>query len=330
MNRHIADDYALWGREAIMARSDELADRIITTWPGPSAFVTAPETNPTWTALAQVLAEIPAGAWTTYSDLAAVIGTHQVPLGQRLANHPAPNAHRVLKSGGIIAANFRWLEPDRTDDPRTILEAEGVEFDEAGRANPAQRLDAEDLAVLAGLDTDGFEESDGDAATSNDRRGRFVSQVEERQSPDVVNGLVELLRAWTHLGGELDFGTSEETSCFLMPSTGSRPPWPFTIYPSGKVEVVFQHMASRPPFDDVEAREHFRELLNNIAGIDLPASKIELRPGFPMEVLQHPDRRDAVIEALAWFIATVRTSDVTEHRADGRGRSALQTAGPSE
>ena len=234
----------------------------------------------------------------------------------------------MLKSGGIIAPNFRWLEPDRTDDPRTILEAEGVEFDDAGRANPAQRLEAEDLAVLAGLDTEGFEESNGDAATSSDRRARFVSQLEELQSPDVVNGLFGLLGAWTHLGGELDFGISDETSCFLMPGIGSRPPWPFTIYPRGKVEVVFQYMASRAPFDDVEVREHFRQLLNSIDGIDLPASKIELRPGFPMEVLQHPDRRDAVIEALAWFIATVHSSEVAEHGADSLGRSALENSGP--
>ena len=76
--------------------------------------------------------------------------------------------------------------------------------------------------------------------------------------------------------------------------------------PQWSVEVVFQHMSSRPPFDDIELREQFRQHLDRIPGIDLPASKLQLRPSFPMEVLQYPDRRDAVIEALAWFMATAR------------------------
>jgi alkylated DNA nucleotide flippase Atl1 len=254
------------------------------------------------------LAEIPAGSWTTYGDLAAVIGTHPVPLGQRLANHPAPNAHRVLTFEGFVAANFRWLDSDRTDDPRTVLEAEGIDFNEEGRADPARRLAAEDLAVLTGLDTEGLGPDDQDSTPLDDRAERFSSQVTELQSAETLEGLAVMLNAWTDLGGELDFGASEETSCLLMPGIGARPAWPFTIYPSGKVEVVFQHMASRPPYDDVEVREAFRRQLDVIPGIELPASKLELRPGFSLDNLRHPDRRDAIIAALAWFIATARSS----------------------
>ena len=44
-----------------------------------------------------------------------------------------------------------------------------------------------------------------------------------------------------------------------------------------------------------------------------------------MEVLQHPDRRDAVIEALAWFMATVHSSEVasTERTASARTLAVL-------
>ncbi|CAN5521525.1 hypothetical protein BH24ACT5_BH24ACT5_00270 [soil metagenome] len=329
MNQQIAD-CAEWGRASINARADQLATRMIATWPGPNTALTAPETNTVWIALARVLAEIPAGAWTTYSDVAAVIGTHQVPLGQRLANHPAPNAHRVLKSGGIIAAGFRWLEPDRTDDPRMILEAEGVEFDDTGRANPVQRLEAEDLAILAGLYTGPLEDMNVDVVTSPDRLARFKTQVNAHQGAEVARNLSQLLDAWIHLGGKLDFGSTDETSCYLMPPIGTRPPWPFTIYPSGKVEVVFQHMASRPPFDDIEAREHFRQLLDRIPGIDLPRSKIELRPGFSLAILQQPDQRDAVIEALAWFMTTIRDADAPEPEGNETGPFSADVAASDE
>lgn len=308
MNHQIAQA-PVWNREAILARADLLAERIISTWPGPNPAAADTEANAVWSALALVLAEIPAGAWTTYGDVAAVVGTHPVPLGQRLANFPTPNAHRVLSAGGTVSSNFRWLDPNRTDTPRAVLESEGVEFDDLGRANPAQRLSAEDLAVLSGFEIDAPEPTALDNGSLHDRYMRFLEQLNEMQDPTAVDGLLTVLESWRHLGGVLDFGRADETSCFMMLSNELRRPWPFTIYPSGKVEVVFQHMASRPPFDDVQLRQSFRERLDDLSGIDLPPSKIELRPGFPIDVFRNPAVRDGVIEALAWFITTAQQQE---------------------
>ncbi|WP_236648377.1 MULTISPECIES: MGMT family protein [Micromonospora] len=97
--------------------------------------------------MTKALAELPAGSWTTYGDLAALIGSHPVPVGARLANYPLPNAHRVLQVEGIVSPNFRWADAERTDDPRDLLRAEGVEFDQYGRADQAQRIGTEDGAA---------------------------------------------------------------------------------------------------------------------------------------------------------------------------------------
>lgn len=294
-----------WGRAEILARADRLAERIISNWPGPNPAAEDTATAAVWSNLNEVLAEIPAGAWTTYGDVAAVIGTHPVPLGQRLANHPAVNAHRVLSSSGKVADNFRWLDPTRTESAREVLENEGVEFDAVGQANPSQRLTAEELALLAGLEIDG--ESPSTAAEGDAERSRqFSSQLAELQPPDVVTGVRTLLYAWMQLGGQLQFGRGQETSCFLMTAQGLNAPWPISIYPSGKAEIVFQYMASRPPFDDVGLREQFRSRLDAIADINLPASKIELRPGFSIDLLRSQTALDSVIEALAWFMETYR------------------------
>jgi alkylated DNA nucleotide flippase Atl1 len=99
----------------------------------------------------QVLAAIPAGRWTSYLDVAEVIGSHQVSVGSRLASVTAPNAYRVLKLRGTISPEFRWPDPARTDDPRELLEAEGVKFDSAGRAESSQRMPAAELAAAVGL-----------------------------------------------------------------------------------------------------------------------------------------------------------------------------------
>src|SRR5699024_2669114 len=77
--------------------------------------------------------------------------------------------------------------------------------------------------------------------------------------------------------GELRDGPT--TSCFLLsraPAKGSI--WPVAIYPDGSIEVVFQHLATRPPFDDLQLRDELRSRLNRIAGVDIPTSKLTLRP----------------------------------------------------
>lgn len=121
---------------------------ITAAWPGP-LMLTGPfrDDNPLRHSMHRLLALLPSGHWTTYGDLAKVLGTAAQPLGSRLATVPAPNAHRVLTSQGEVSAAFRWVEHDRTDDPRQLFEREGIRS-AAGRADPAQRLSVDDLALL--------------------------------------------------------------------------------------------------------------------------------------------------------------------------------------
>ncbi|MGV1009044.1 MAG: AAA family ATPase [Dermatophilaceae bacterium] len=88
------------------------------------------------------------GSWTTYGDLAELVQLPALTVGQFLARNDAPNPHRVLQSNGRVSPEFAWQDPTRTDDPKALLVAEGVEFDGSGRANPEQRLDAADLREL--------------------------------------------------------------------------------------------------------------------------------------------------------------------------------------
>ncbi|WIB01264.1 MULTISPECIES: hypothetical protein [unclassified Curtobacterium] len=62
---------------------------------------------------------------------------------------------------------------------------------------------------------------------------------------------------------------------------------------------------SRPPFDDVTIRQEFRARLDAIRGVDLPASRIDKRPSFPVEVFIDEHARNAVVEALRWFVDQV-------------------------
>lgn len=109
-------------------------------------------TDPRWERVIEALASVPEGYWTTYGDLAELVGMSAQSVGGFMAEAEAGNGYRVLRSDGTISPDFRWWNPDRTDDPREVLESEGVEFDERGRANPAQRVTAEDFLALLGDD----------------------------------------------------------------------------------------------------------------------------------------------------------------------------------
>jgi alkylated DNA nucleotide flippase Atl1 len=308
LNRGIAATSG-WGYTEIMQRADDLADRAIAIWPGPVGGLAAVTIGADWSLLHQALAVLPAGSWTTYGDLAELIGSHPVPVGQHLASVRVPNAHRVLTRDARVSPQFHWLDPHDGRDPSEVLRTEGVNFDPAGKADSNQRMVVEDLARLLGLGDDWAQpprEGDDDTALSV-RREAFFRQLREQQPPETVTGVERLLDHWRHLGGYLDFGKGQETSCLLTLRSAERQRrrdwWPFIVYPaSGTCSVYFGTLAKRPPFDDEPLRDRFRRLCNTAPGVDLPASKLALYPSFPLLVLADETARRQLSKSLEWFV----------------------------
>jgi hypothetical protein len=58
------------------------------------------------------------------------------------------NGYRVLTWDGRIADGFAWTDPADDRRPAEVLRGEGVRFID-GKADPDQRLPAEDLLALA-------------------------------------------------------------------------------------------------------------------------------------------------------------------------------------
>lgn len=105
-------------------------------------------TRKDWTHLHDLLAAMPAGRWTTYGDVAAVIDSHALPVGRHLAGCGlCTGPWRVLNTAGRVSPDFRWSEPGRTDDPADVLSAEGVRF-VGGVADAGTRLTPDELRQL--------------------------------------------------------------------------------------------------------------------------------------------------------------------------------------
>lgn len=100
-----------------------------------------------WSVLHAVLEALPAGRWTSYADLAEVVGTAAQPLGSHISRcSQCSNAHRVLTSQGRVAEDFAWSNGDGPD-PADLLRREGMRIENA-RADRTRRLEAEELRGL--------------------------------------------------------------------------------------------------------------------------------------------------------------------------------------
>ncbi len=103
-----------------------------------------------WSDLHAAMDAIPRGRWTTYGDLARLIGTAAQPLGQHIAGcADCPNAQRVLGADGRVRPNFAWSDTSESRTPEQMLIEEGVSV-RAGVADPAQRMSTEDLQDATG------------------------------------------------------------------------------------------------------------------------------------------------------------------------------------
>ncbi|WP_433523874.1 GmrSD restriction endonuclease domain-containing protein [Nocardia pseudovaccinii] len=327
MNRRIASTQR-WGAAEIASRADELADQAIKLWPAPIANVDRVEKSRDWSLLRRALAALPVGTWTTYGDLAALVGSSPIAVGQQMTR-PHLNAHRVLDHGGRVAEGFRWPEGDDRGDVLDVLRAEGITVSDSGIASPSQRVSARDLADLLGMiDFDVAGAESETASSVGARRDRFFSQLEENNSQPVADTVRELLRFWESSGGHLDFGTGvKSTSCFLMLERDSADLiWPLVVYPgnggSGKLEVVFQHLAARDPFTETRLRNRFRVRLNKLSGVDIPVGKLDLRPGFALTAITEAADTKLLLDALLWF------RDVALERSPEMGGGPVAHPGP--
>jgi alkylated DNA nucleotide flippase Atl1 len=148
LNRALAENEA-WGEDQILARAELLAEQVAKIWPAPIPGVTSESSDGfDWSRIEAAIEAIAPGRWTSYGDLAELGGTAPVPVGSYISGlAPGTNAYRVLTSEGSVSGKFHWEDPDDTRDVREVLAAEGISFED-NRADPEQRLSAEELAAL--------------------------------------------------------------------------------------------------------------------------------------------------------------------------------------
>lgn len=142
-------DASRWTDVEIQTRGRALAIAASALWSAPIPGVVSPRQGFDWSLVDQTVNAIPVGSWTSYGDLAELAGTAAQPTANHVATGPSlAYGYRVLSGDGSVSAGFRWVDDSDDRDPVEVLIGEGIEFDEAGRANQAQRLGPAELEAL--------------------------------------------------------------------------------------------------------------------------------------------------------------------------------------
>jgi hypothetical protein len=81
-----------------------------------------------------------------------------------------------------------------------------------------------------------------------------------------------------------------------------------SVWTNARVEIPFQWMLTRPPFDSEAKRLELRERLNRITGVEIPIDAITRRPTVPLAVLTDNAALQQFLSTLDWYIAEVRAT----------------------
>jgi hypothetical protein len=78
----------------------------------------------------------------------------------------------------------------------------------------------------------------------------------------------------------------------------------YSVYTYGSVEIQFQYLKNKPPFDDEAKRYELLEKINLALGTNI--NTIDKRPNIKTEEFEKPGVLDAFFEVVKWYINTVK------------------------
>jgi hypothetical protein len=114
----------------------------------------------------------------------------------------------------------------------------------------------------------------------------FMDALRTRCGPTEVRVAKNLLEWATRQKLRIWWGKGRKDGSFYpMIDRDAASYWTFAAWTNGRINIPFQTMATRAPFDDDAKRVDLLNRLNSISGVDLPADSITKYPGFPMSAL---------------------------------------------
>jgi hypothetical protein len=132
--------------------------------------------------------------------------------------------------------------------------------------------------------------------------------LEERHGSKAVD-LAKRLMEWSAKQGMSDwFGSGQKDGSYSPVLREGPGCWPFILYTYGRIEIQFQNLSRRPPFERADLRKELQVRLNAIPGISIPDARLELRPSFPIAAVFGDPALRAFLDAMDWVLTEFRNA----------------------
>lgn len=137
----------------------------------------------------------------------------------------------------------------------------------------------------------------------------LLASLGERHGRDAARVAQELV-GWAQAKGlDIWWGRGQRSGSFL-PILHAGKDWftGFAVWTYGTVEIQFQHMRNRAPYDDPTKRLALVRALNSIDGVRLPEDAIDRRPGFDLKLLGSTSSFEQFTKIFEGVFSDFRTS----------------------
>lgn len=84
--------------------------------------------------------------------------------------------------------------------------------------------------------------------------------------------------------------------------------WLFSVWTYGTVEIQFQMMYQRPPFDQEEKRLDLRARLNQLPGVTIALESITKRPSINLSVLRPKAHLEQFLQIFDWVLQEIKSA----------------------
>ena len=101
-------------------------------------------------------------------------------------------------------------------------------------------------------------------------------------------------------------GKQEGSVAPILDLDGRKYRW-FTIYTYGRLDIAFETMKTRPPFDNEETRRELLRRLTAVPGISLPEDSIDRRPSLALSDLRNREMLDGFLSVMDWAVDQTKT-----------------------
>jgi hypothetical protein len=185
-------------------------------------------------------------------------------------------------------------------DPAEVLAVEMVQYEGGAQKTLVPRVVGQTMAAK-------------ERKTGSMNQGRrwneadFMAALASNQSENDVT-VAQAILAWAQGQGlRIWWGTGKKLGSFIpVLDTQGIGHYPIAVWTNGSVEVQFQHMRYRPPFDSEALRRELLERLNHLPDVNIPSNALTRRPSFRLSVLHDEAAFQEFLEILDWYYTTAR------------------------